>query len=66
MRLRDADEMARVDGPKPRDGETDNDRFWSDVLLLLAGVFLLMPGPITDLLGFALLIPPIRPAPPGS
>jgi len=59
-RLRDVDEMAGVHDHKLRDGESVNDRYWSDMILLVAGVLMLMPGPITDFLGFALLIPAIR------
>ena len=31
-----------------------------EILILIAGILLITPGPITDLVGFLLLLPPVR------
>jgi len=41
-------------------GEIPATEIFEGVGLLLAGVFLLTPGFVTDALGFALLVPPLR------
>ena len=37
-----------------------SDALFDGFLILLAGIFLVAPGILTDFLGFALLLPPIR------
>ena len=41
-------------------GQMPAEELFDGVLILVAGVVLVTPGVLTDLLGFALLIPPIR------
>ena len=50
MRVRDA--LARDEVPALE--------LWDGVLILIAGLVLLLPGFLTDILGFLLLIPPLR------
>jgi UPF0716 protein FxsA len=42
------------------EGQSPEDELVDGLLILLAGVVLITPGLITDLAGFALLVPPIR------
>jgi UPF0716 protein FxsA len=41
-------------------GETPAEAMFEGPLLLLAGILLLLPGFVTDVVGFLLLIPPLR------
>jgi UPF0716 protein FxsA len=41
-------------------GQLPADELFDGVLILIAGVVLVTPGILTDLIGFALLVPPIR------
>ena len=41
-------------------GQVPADELFDGVLILVAGLLLITPGLITDLVGFSLLIPPIR------
>ena len=41
-------------------GETPTQPVMNGVLVLLGGLLLLMPGPVTDLIGLLLLFPPLR------
>jgi UPF0716 protein FxsA len=41
-------------------GELPTDSLLEGLMILLAGALLITPGVLTDLVGFALLIPPIR------
>lgn len=41
-------------------GQLPADELFDGVLILVAGVVLVTPGILTDLMGFALLIPPVR------
>lgn len=41
-------------------GQTPHEAVLDGMFLMLAGVFLLIPGLITDAMGFLLLVPPVR------
>lgn len=43
-----------------RRGQVPADELFDGVLILVAGIVLVTPGLITDVMGFALLVPPIR------
>lgn len=43
-----------------RRGQVPADELFDGVLILVAGIVLVTPGLLTDLMGFALLVPPIR------
>ncbi|RME39623.1 MAG: FxsA family protein [Planctomycetota bacterium] len=41
-------------------GRIPGDALWDAAMILLAGALLITPGLLTDALGFALLVPPVR------
>jgi UPF0716 protein FxsA len=56
----DSNEFRTGTGSNPDDASIADDRILGNLALSLAGILLLLPGPITDLLGLALLIPAVR------
>lgn len=58
LRLRDVDEIDDNIGSISRDAE--NECFWSNAILLVAGALVMLPGPITDLMGLTFMVPALR------
>jgi len=50
----------RAVGQKLSQGELPTDPLLDGLMILVAGALLVTPGVLTDLVGFALLVPPIR------
>ena len=53
-------EVWRRIGEKMARGEPPGDSLADAVMIFVAGVLLITPGVLTDLLGFSLLVPPVR------
>ncbi len=51
--------VARI-GDELRQGRVPADALLDGVLILIAGLLLITPGVLTDLIGFSLLLPPLR------